>query len=107
MSSNEALNILDDLQKWYASQCDGVWEHQYGIEIDNLDNPGWAVKIDLVGTGLESVEYVPYEYGPRDGKAYLDNWIMCKVENAQFLGYGGPCQLSEIIACFINWAKAR
>lgn len=35
------------LQNWYASQCDGEWEEQYGVKIDTLDNPGWNVRIGL------------------------------------------------------------
>ncbi|WP_327048834.1 immunity 53 family protein [Microbispora sp. NBC_01189] len=22
------------LQRWYAAQCDGEWEHAYGVKID-------------------------------------------------------------------------
>jgi hypothetical protein len=28
------------LEAWYASRCDGEWEHGYGISIETLDNPG-------------------------------------------------------------------
>jgi hypothetical protein len=33
-------DLLKRLQDWYVSQCDGGWEHTYGISIDTLDNPG-------------------------------------------------------------------
>ncbi len=39
--------ILRKLQNWYAAECDGDWEHQYGIKIDTIDNPGWRVEIEL------------------------------------------------------------
>jgi hypothetical protein len=32
--------ILPWLQGWYATQCDGDWEHEYGVSIETLDNPG-------------------------------------------------------------------
>lgn len=35
------------LERWYASQCNGEWEHSYGVWIDSLDNPGWQVRISL------------------------------------------------------------
>jgi hypothetical protein len=43
---------LSGLQDWYARQCDGDWEHQFGISIESLDNPGWPIRIDLHGTAL-------------------------------------------------------
>ena len=47
------LDLLLRLQQWYASQCNGDWEHQFGVRVDTLDNSGWPVRIDLVGTLLE------------------------------------------------------
>ncbi len=47
------MDILQWLQQWFSSQCDGGWEHSYVIIIDTLDNPGWCVRIDLRGTELE------------------------------------------------------
>jgi hypothetical protein len=45
-------DALTRLQEWYGEQCDGDWEHQSGICIETLDNPGWFVRIDLAGTAL-------------------------------------------------------
>ena len=36
---------LSYLTAWFARQCDGDWEHDLGIRIETLDNPGWAVDI--------------------------------------------------------------
>jgi hypothetical protein len=44
---------LELVQRWYAAHCDGEWEHQYGIKIETLDNPGWRVTIDLTNTELQ------------------------------------------------------
>ena len=41
---------LTQLQQWYLSNCNGDWEHTYGVSIGTLDNPGWSVKIELTGT---------------------------------------------------------
>lgn len=41
------MNDITWLEAWYQQNCDGYWEHSYGIEIETLDNPGWHVKIDL------------------------------------------------------------
>jgi hypothetical protein len=34
-------DLISWLQRWYTAQCDGGWEHHYGITIGTLDNPGW------------------------------------------------------------------
>lgn len=39
--------MLKWLENWYSSNCDGDWEHGYGIRIETLDNPVWAVRINL------------------------------------------------------------
>lgn len=50
--------MLQWIQEWYKSNCDGYWEHMYGVKIDTLDNPGWIVHIDLIDTPLEQKEFV-------------------------------------------------
>ncbi|HEX4496529.1 MAG TPA: immunity 53 family protein [Thermoanaerobaculia bacterium] len=47
------MATLDRFQKWFASQCDGDWEHGTGIRIETLDNPGWSICINIEGTSLE------------------------------------------------------
>ncbi|MHC3815880.1 Imm53 family immunity protein [Streptomyces sp. DT9] len=55
--------LLDWLQNWYAQQCDGDWEHEWGVKIATLDNPGWTIEIDLKETDLEEREYTLQEVG--------------------------------------------
>lgn len=45
-------DLMKRLQDWYASQCNGDWEHTYGISLSTLDNPGWSLKVDLTNTYL-------------------------------------------------------
>ncbi len=66
------MSLIEELQSWYLSQCDTRWEHSYGIEISNLDNPGWSLKIDLLETCLESIPFTEYSYGV--GEASSDKW---------------------------------
>ena len=44
-------NIVDWLQNWTISQIDGDWEHEQGISIGMLDNPGWILKADISNYG--------------------------------------------------------
>jgi hypothetical protein len=41
------------IQHWYAAQCNGDWEHEFGIRIEAIDNPGWCFEVDIVDTDLE------------------------------------------------------
>ena len=94
------MNYLKALQDWYKSNCDGDWEHCYGIKIDTLDNPGWAVEINLVDTKWENkdFQYVQIQ------RKYEDDWIHCKVESNVFYGCGGPDNLEEILRIFYEWS---
>ncbi|HEX2730981.1 MAG TPA: immunity 53 family protein [Polyangiaceae bacterium] len=91
--------VLERLQTWYESQCNEDWEHQHGVQIETLDNPGWAVKIDLVDTDLQGRAFV--EVRDLDSES---EWMACKVENERFLGYGGPRMLGRIVSTFLDWA---
>lgn len=47
------MEDLKWIENWYLKNCDGNWEHSYGVEIGNIDNPGWYIKIDLKETYLK------------------------------------------------------
>lgn len=94
-------NVIVWLETWYAGQCDGDWEHAYGIRIDTIDNPGWRVAIDLSGTDLEDR---PFD-GSSEGSGPT-NWIRCRVEDNVFKGYGGPVNLLDILSRFRAWAQS-
>lgn len=100
------MSALAALQEWYVSQCNGNWEHAYGISVGTLDNPGWSLTVELTDTYLEAVKFVEHSYGVgTDGDAIGNEWMTCKVENQKFVGYGGPMKLEELINVFLSWAK--
>jgi hypothetical protein len=39
--------MISKLQDWFATRCDGDWEHQGGITIQTTDNPRWFEKIEF------------------------------------------------------------
>jgi NOL1/NOP2/fmu family ribosome biogenesis protein len=96
------MSAIQELQKWYYSQCDGDWEHDFGVCIDTLDNPGWRVRIQLQGTLLEGKPFEAIELRMEHER----DWMSCKVEDAKFQGHGGPLMLEEIIRAFLSWANA-
>lgn len=95
-------SLLSDLQNWYAAQCDGDWEHFFGITIETLDNPGWRIRIQLQGTRLDGKSFEAIEQHDTD-----DCWLSCQVEDGVFLGAGDPGRLAEIIRTFLVWAKSE
>lgn len=81
--------------------CNGDWEHTYGIFINNIDNPGWSLKVELKDTYLYEVEFKPQ----RIQRQNEGDWVLCNVEDGEFHGYGGPNNLGEIIEIFLIWAN--
>src|SRR5690554_6688083 len=95
-------NPLEWLQSWYLNQCNGDWEHQYGVEIGTLDNPGWRVEIDLRGTGLERAVFEERKVD----RSEMD-WFVCSVEGEKFKAASGPLSLIEVLGIFRNWVLAQ
>lgn len=98
---SDAAGLLNSLQEWYRLHCDGSWEHQYGISIETLDNPGWHFKVELTDTELFDR---PFDEVRFEGIG-KNEWYECKLKDHIFEGFSGPRQLNEIIAIFLNWAK--
>jgi hypothetical protein len=44
---------LEWLEDWYQRQCDGAWEHEQGIRLESLRQPGWRLTINLEGTSAQ------------------------------------------------------
>ena len=92
--------------QWYTSQCDGDWEHSFGIKIGTLDNPGWSLTINLSGTSLENAPFEDVAFGSMATDAPpLASWHTCRVRGRNFEGYGGPFDLETIISTFRQWAE--
>ncbi len=102
MASKADMSTLAELQEWYFAQCDGEWEHRYGISIGNIDNPGWGLSVDIEKTSLANVPFPEYRENYEDE---LD-WIICTKYQGKWGGTGGPRQLERIIRIFLDWAKA-
>jgi hypothetical protein len=95
------MNILEWIQKWFFSQCNGDWEHRLGITIETLDNPGWRVVINLEDTSLDGVSFTPVSIERSES-----NWLTCRVRDKQFEGFGGPENLVEIMDVFRIWSES-
>lgn len=93
-------HILTWLQNWYKLQCNGDWEHESGITIETIDNPGWYVTINLKKTNLENKLFLPINVEIDD-----INWFFCLLRNDNFEASCGPCNLLDILQVFRKWAE--
>ena len=96
--------VMDDLKwlmEWYASQCNGDWEHSYGVKIDTLDNPGWSLTIDLEDTDLEERTFAPQEHDLMSDVS----WWTCSVKNKKFEARCGSRDLLTVLAIFRTWSE--
>jgi len=102
------MTTIRQIEEWYRQQCNGEWEHTYGVKIDTLDNPGWCVKIDLTMTDLENEPFSAIKKGVgSDGQPSESDWICCSVQNKVFDGAGDPSKLDDILRTFLDWKEQR
>lgn len=86
--TSEQTNVIAKLQDWLAAECNGDWEHSFGVTIESSDNPGWIVKIDLWETQL--AEHGPLEKKWRNSESDWGNILV--TERA----FEGSCSLSNL-----------
>lgn len=96
------LDILTWLEHWFASQCDGDWEHSYGLEIKTLDNPGWSISIDYADTYLENQNFLTLDIHRSE-----TDWLKCRIEGSKFRADCGPRNLTEVLTAFRHWAETQ
>jgi hypothetical protein len=96
-------SALQELADWYASRCDGDWEHEFGFRISTIDNPGVSVDIDLRGTFLELVSFEE----KKDRYDSETEWMICRRTEGKFEGRGSPCRLNDIVEVFLSWSKEK
>jgi hypothetical protein len=94
-------DVLGELQRWYLDQCDGEWEHAYGLTIDTLDNPGWSLRVDLADTPLSDREYERAEAHRTE-----DDWVVSWRADRCWRAACGPLNLAEAVAAFVDWARS-
>ena len=95
------------LMQWYLGECNGDWEHSYGVEIGTLDNPGWRLQIDLRETGLQGKPFNRVEHGEPGSDLEewrtLGSWWVAQVMGDTFDVACGPLDLSSAIQIFRDW----
>lgn len=92
---------IEALEAWFKAQCDGDWEHSYGLLIESTDNPGWHVEIDLAGTALAGAEVAL----SREERGESD-WVQFEVRADKYIGSGGVGNLAEVLQRFLALLQA-
>lgn len=97
VTANDALEFLTT---WFARQCDGDWEHDLGIRIETLDNPGWSVDVRIGDTALQGLvtEWHKQEQSP-------DEWLHWRSTGDMFEARCGPMNLSDALDAFQAFAQ--
>ena len=86
------------LEEWYASNCDGDWEHMYGVDITTLDNPGWHLKLNVLETLYEDVIFEDLIIERTD-----DDWVHCRKKDGKIDCAGGSRNLEEMLKIIKKW----
>ena len=94
----EGLIMINWLENWFVNHCDGSWEYSYGIKMETLDNPGWIVMIDTFGTELYDRPFAVIDKDESE-----NNWMLCKIKDDQFAGFGDSQKLGNILTIFQKW----
>jgi len=89
------MNVINWIENWFAYKCNGDWEHENGIEIVSVSNPGWYITIDLRNTPLENLQI------DNDTIEHSENdWYFYIVKDAKYLASGDTTKLEFLLEKF-------
>ena len=91
-------DLITRLQNWYKTNCNGDWEHSYGISLSTLDNPGWTLTIALQETALEKLDF-NREYQSEENE---HDWYFIRVKDGALDIACGPDNLSQVLQIFLD-----
>lgn len=95
-------DLLNWIQRWFASNCDGDWEHGYGIKINGLLGRGWDVSINLLDTIYQNKKFAfKREYKSED------DYYRVGTNQGKLIGNGGRKNLIDILSEFKDWITAQ
>ena len=88
-------SLLQWLQTWYRNECNGDWEHCFGVHIATIDNPGWDVDIDIAETELDGLE-IDYQLNEKSD----DDWYGIAIKKNKYDAAGDPTKLEFLLESF-------
>lgn len=91
------------IQQWYQENCDGDWEHNYGVKLETLDNPGWTIVIDLNGTINSEKSFQKIEVNFDSNQ----DWLVIEKVGFKLKGYCAPQKLIQLLEITANWLETN
>lgn len=88
------MENIEWLTDWYKSNCDGDWEHSFGIKIETLDNPGWLFEADLTDTNYEGRVILIQTHNSEN------DWFEINSDGNLFKAVGDSTKLPQLINMF-------
>jgi hypothetical protein len=105
---DDLASTMKWVESWYGRQCNGDWEHQRGLKVDTLDNPGWMLKVDLQGTDLAAFSLPDRDLGSSgtgtDGRPVAPRWFHSQIRGGQYVAAGSADRLVDLFIAFRTWA---
>jgi len=101
MNYQETLDFkmknIKTIQEWFKFQCNGDWEHESGIKIQTISNPGWNLNIDIIDTILEGfITEENMDNGDGD-------WFFIRADGKVFSGSGDINKLTTLLDKFVSF----
>ena len=94
------MNSFDFIVAWFAAHCDGDWEHDVGIRVATLDNPGWRVDIRIEDTELQGIE-IDWKVDEQSEQ----EWLQWRATGRFFEARCGPKDLGRAFDAFRLFAE--
>ena len=87
--------ITEWLSQWLLDQCDGDWEHENGVSITTLDNPGFQIEIDIKDARIAALNI---RTGTVENSE--NDWYSYKIVDGRFIAAGDPLKLEFLLQTF-------
>lgn len=94
LNSRDAIAAISE---WYSRQCNGDWEHEYGIKITTLDNPGWLIEVDIRETEMEGGQ----NFRSVASESH-DSWLQYWSDGKAICVACAPKALNSALACLVE-----
>lgn len=95
--TKDESEILNWISNWYKIECNGDWEHIYGLII-NINPEKVFIEIDLEDTRFDNET----KMNVIDTENSQFDWISLKIENQKYIGQGDRSKLIPILETFIG-----
>jgi Immunity protein 53 len=94
------MDDLEFLMTWFQSCCDGDWEHDLGIRLATLDNPGWSLDVRIADTYLDGIVAES-----RFVETSEQVWLQWRSTGTTFEANCGPGDLRRALRAFREFAE--